>query len=313
MRVAIVGPGAVGSMIGGYLTLGGLEVVFVGRPGKRVENLQRDGLRIQGVRGSHTSPLRVVTDAKQAGEVDVAIVTVKAYDTAQAVRQHRVLFGERTTAISLQNGIGNAETLAEVLDPTQVMAATTTMGGYLDSAGVLHHAGEGETFIGDWQGGFSARLTRVAEAFTQAGVLFKPVDDVRSILFSKLAVNCGINPFTALLRLKNGALLDRPDLLVVCDAAVREVSAVAQAEGMALDADSLVARTREVMRLTAENHSSMYQDVTARRRTEIDAICGAVARLGERNGVPTPVNRTLAALVNALPGQADSALKGGVA
>lgn len=300
MRFAILGPGAIGSLIAGILVEGGKDVTLVARPGNRAETLKSDGLNVIGLgKDIHVRP-PVVTDAEEAGRMDVVFVTVKAYDTETAIRQHRALVGDDTLVVSLQNGVGNVEALGEVVGADRVLAGSVTAGAYLDEAGVLNYAGRGEILIGELGGGYSTRAEVIAEAMARAGLDAAASDDINKVLFTKLAINCAINPLTALIREKNGEVVRREALKALIKDSVAELAEVADAEGVILDASALTERAFEVAELTAENRSSMLKDVLSGRKTEIDAICGAVCRLGEKHGIATPVNETLARLVTAV-------------
>ncbi|HLN61659.1 MAG TPA: 2-dehydropantoate 2-reductase, partial [Symbiobacteriaceae bacterium] len=200
-----------------------------------------------------------------------------------------------------RTGLGNAEALAGVLGPDRVLAGTTAQGATLLGPGRVAHGGNGPTRIAPWTPGGAAALEveRVAALFNRAGLAASTAADARPLLWAKLAVNCAINPLTAILRVTNGQLLERPDARRLMEAAAREAGAVAAACGVRLREEP-VAQAIAVAGATAANRSSMLQDVERGRRTEIDAISGAVARLGAEHGVGAPVNATLAELVRAL-------------
>ncbi len=300
MRLAIVGPGAIGSLAGAYWTKAGLDVTLVARAGRTAERLSSHGVQLSSAAGDFTVHPRVITDAAEIETPDVVFITVKAYDTETALRQHRLLFGPETLVISLQNGMGNVEILQKELGRQRVLAASTINGAYIDEAGILHHVGVGGTNIGEWNGEMSGRLQRIVNVTQCGGFPVSASNSIREILFAKLAINCAINPLTALLRLPNGHVARQPELDALAELAVQEVVKVAQAEAIALDAAALVQKTRDVAELTKDNHSSMLKDVLHGRLTEIDAICGYVSRLGQTHQIATPINDSLMRLVSAL-------------
>jgi len=300
MRVAIIGPGAIGCTIGAYLVRGGLEVAFLERDELAAERLERSGIRVQGVRGEFHVPAPSTCDASRVGPVDLAIVCVKAFDTMQAMWQHAAVVGPTTIVTTFQNGLGNVETLAGIVGEGRVLGGSTTLGANLLAPGHVHHAGDGDTFVGELGGGVSGRAEHVAQALTAAGIATRAATDITVRMWAKLAINTGINALTAILRVRNGALARHPETLTLLESAVRETAAVAHVRGVTLDAETLVERTREVARRTGANISSMLSDVLAGRRTEIAEINGAVAMIGRDRGVPTPVNGLLAVLVCAV-------------
>jgi 2-dehydropantoate 2-reductase len=211
--------------------------------------------------------------------VQLVVVAVKAYDTAPAMRQHAAVVGPTTVVTTFQNGLGNVETIAGLVGETRVLGGTTALGANLLAPG-----------RGELRG----------DVLGAAGIAAVAVPNIGPRIWSKLAVNTGINALTAILRVRNGVLALHPETLALLESAVRETVAVARARGVDLDAESLVERTREVARRTAANVSSMLADVRARRRTEIAEINGAVAVAGRALGIPTPINELLAVLVCAV-------------
>jgi 2-dehydropantoate 2-reductase len=292
MRVGILGAGALGSLFAYYLS---------SRTSAEVWLLARspvpEGVTVDGV-GS--APVRVMV-GPPAEPVDLLIVMVKAYATAEAVRWAAGAVGHSTVALTLQNGLGNAEALAEALGPGRVLAGTTAQGATLLGPGLVRHGGAGPTHLAPWapDGPASALAPQVAALLNGAGLPADVAPDPRPLIWAKLAVNCGINALTALLRVPNGEVLNRHGACRLMEGAAREAGAVARAAGVVLTEDP-VERVRLVAGATAANRSSMLQDVERGRRTEVDAINGAVAERGRNLGVPTPINETLADLVRSL-------------
>ncbi|HWI63396.1 MAG TPA: 2-dehydropantoate 2-reductase [Symbiobacteriaceae bacterium] len=287
-RVGILGAGALGSLFAYYLS---------SRTSSEVWLLARSPVpETVTVDGEGSAAVRVT--AAPTEPVDLLLVMVKAYATADAIRWAAGAVGPETVALTLQNGLGNAEALAGFLGPDRVLAGTTAQGATLLAPGQVRHGGAGPTHLAPW-GGDSSRAAEVASLLNQAGLPTALEADPRPLLWSKLAINCGINALTALLRVPNGELLNRPGACRLMEAAAAEAGAVAAASGVMLPEDP-VERVRQVARATAANRSSMLQDVERGRRTEVDAINGEVAARGRQLGVPTPVNETLLQLVNSL-------------
>ena len=300
MRVAIVGPGAVGSMLGANLLRGGVDVVFMARDEARAAALRRTGLAVEGVRGAFEVRVNATADAACVGKINLVILCTKAYDTVAAMTQHAALVGPTTLVVTFQNGLGNVEALQGVVGEGQVLGGTTALGANLRGPGQVHHAGEGDTFVGEPSGGISGRAEHVAQALTEGGIETRAVPDISARIWSKLCINCGINALTAILRVRNGVLAQHPETLSLLAAAVRETVAVARARGVPLDPDPLVERAQEVARRTSANVSSMLADVLAGRRTEIAEINGAVAAQARERDIAAPVNELLAVLVCAI-------------
>jgi 2-dehydropantoate 2-reductase len=222
---------------------------------------------------------------------DLVLVVVKTWQTARAAPHLPALLKPDGAAITLQNGLGQREILGE-----RVCQGVTTLGATLLGPGRVRLGGLGPTHV--------AGPAWVAEVLGEAGFEAHAVDSdqMDSLVWGKLAVNCGINALTALLGVPNGELLTRPEVTVKMEQAATECAAVARAKHISLPYPDPAARVREVAQRTAANRSSMLQDVLRGAPTEIDAINGAVAREGQHLGVPTPINTALYSSVLALYG-----------
>jgi 2-dehydropantoate 2-reductase len=201
--------------------------------------------------------------------------------------------------VTLQNGLGNVEILQQVFGEERVLGGVTAEGATLLGPGKIKHAGQGDTIVGPGRDS-SGPVEKLVSAFNQAGFNSHSADHVNDLIWGKLIINVGINPLTAITRLKNGRLPDLPGTHMIMEEAVKEAVAVARAKGIDLPYPDPLARVIEVCHATAENVASMLQDVLNQRQTEIDAINGAIVREGKAMNIPTPVNLTLTSLVQAI-------------
>ncbi|WP_247003585.1 ketopantoate reductase family protein [Halosolutus gelatinilyticus] len=298
MDIVVFGAGSLGSLVGGLLAREH-DVTLVGRE-DHVRAVRADGLRIEGVRGriDRDGPERVNLRAIGDGthlDTELVVVTVKAFDAAAAART--LATGTFEAVLSLQNGMGNEETLASRLD-CPVLAGTASYGAILREPGVVERTGVGEIVLGPREGGRSSLADRVGEAFAGAGLETVVADDMPLRLWEKLAVNAGINAVTALTRIRNGAVLEA-DANELARSATRETARVARATGVTLSNRRALAAMEDVAAATAANESSMLQDVRAERRTEVDAINGYVVDRASARGLAVPTNRTLSMLLRA--------------
>ena len=300
MRVAVVGAGAMGCLYGGHLAEAGVDVSLVDVWREHVDAINAKGLHMTGVSGDRVVHIPATTDPETIGEVDLVLLFVKSYDTAQAVRDSGSLIGGDTCVLTLQNGLGNLEAITEVVGAGRALGGTTSHGSTLVGPGEIRHAGVGPTVIGALDRGSRSMAEKIAETFNDAGLQTRLSGDVRSDIWGKVLVNLGINALTALTGLRNGQLLDVPELRRLMRLAVEEGIRVAEADGVDLSIIDHVAHVYEVAEATGANRSSMLQDVDRGRRTGIDALNGTVVGLGEKLGVETPVNRALTALVKGL-------------
>ncbi|WP_281195595.1 ketopantoate reductase family protein [Halorubrum sp. F4] len=290
MEVLVYGAGALGSLVGGLLARAH-DVTLVGR-NPHMRRVHEEGLRIEGRIDACVRP-RALTDGRDRS-ADLALVTTKAYDTDAAARA--LATGEYDAVCSLQNGL-TEERLVAALEPP-VLAGTASYGARLLEPGRVRCTGIGEVVVGSLAGGGSALADRVARAFADAGIEAAAAVDMPRRRYEKLAVNAGINGPSALARVTNGETLEGPAGGIAREAA-REVARVAKPEGIELAEPAAVDALERVARDTAANRSSMCEDVTAGRRTEVDAIYGVVLERAARREVPVPTCRTLASVIRA--------------
>jgi 2-dehydropantoate 2-reductase len=290
MDIVVFGAGSLGSLLGGLLAREH-AVTLVGRA-PYMDAIRGDGLRITGAVEQTVYPAaRTETPAS----ADLAVVCVKAFDTPEAA--DALVDVDLDYCLSVQNGMGNEGQLADRLD-APVLAGTCTYGALTPTPGVVRCTGIGEVVLGAREGGHSAAAETVGAAFEGADIVTTVAEDMPRRLWEKLAVNAGINATTALARVDNGALLDG-DGNAVATTAGREVARVARAEGVDLSKAEAERAVERVAEATADNTSSMQQDVLAERRTEVDAIGGYVLERAAEHAIDVPVNETMTRLLRA--------------
>lgn len=306
-KVVIVGAGAMGGLFGGLLAERGLDVTLVDVWSEHVEAINRDGLRIVGVGGDRSIRVKATTEPAGIKEADVVLFQCKSFANNAAARSVRHLFGGGAVAISFQNGLGNEEALGSVLGPENVLGGLTAQAGLVEAPGVVRNSGDLPTYVGELQGGLSPRATAIAETFTRHGLPTIASPDIKRDKWKKLLGNVALGAISAVTDMRSFEIMAVPELQEIVLRAVDEAAAVAAAEGHQLD----VAEAREIlMKLvdttgggTGRAKSSMREDIIRGRRTEIDSIHAAVARLGRKHGVPTPTIDTMVALVKGLQSQ----------
>jgi 2-dehydropantoate 2-reductase len=292
--VIVAGTGALGTLLAARL--GAVTPVTVlGSWPAGLAALSKDGARLESGGDVLRSSVRATSDPDAVRGAWLAFVAVKAPFTARTAAALRGALAPDGVAVSLQNGLGNVEALAEALGERRVVAGAAEVGATLIGPGRVRAGGGSRILLADRAGsGEAAGLLR------RAGFDVSIVLDGRALLWEKLLVSASLLPVTALLGITNGEVLRRPSASALVGRAAREVAAVARAAGVALPAGDPGEAVRRVASATAENVSSMLQDVRRGVVTEIDALSGAVAREGLRLGVETPVNEALALAVSAL-------------
>lgn len=306
LRVVVAGAGAVGSVVGGLLAARGHDVLLVGRD-PHMAAIARDGLHVTGLFGDRTSRPGTALDLASADEpADVVLVSVKSHGTADVARVLAAWRNAAPLVVSLQNGLGNVETLADALGASRVLGARVIFGALVPAPGRAHVTVNARPVaIGPLRAdaALRARADRIAALLADAAIPAEALDSVEALLWEKALYNCGLNPLGALHGLTYGEVVASPELRPVLDAAIDEGFAVARACGIALPwPDAAGFRSyfhATLVPPTAAHRSSMRQDLEAGRRTEVDAIGGAIVRAGERTGIPTPVNARLVAAIHA--------------
>ncbi|MCO5177022.1 MAG: 2-dehydropantoate 2-reductase [Thermomicrobiales bacterium] len=302
MRIVVVGAGAMGGLIGTRLAVTGHNVTLYDTWDEHIAAIERSGMVITEYDDSILRyRIPATTTPPTLDGVDLILVFVKSYHTTQALRPFAGHLPQETFVLSLQNGLGNLDLIRAALPGHErVILGVTAHGAALLGPGRVRHTGKGATLIGDpaQPGNRRFDLTPISRALTRAGFETAVAENIHTAIWDKLIVNVAINALTALTGLRNGELLDDPDLQPVIAQLVTEAVNVMQAAGVPVGTHDHLAYARKVMRDTAMNRSSMLQDVRNGRRTEIDAINGAVTRLGTELGVSTPLNRLLTVLVH---------------
>lgn len=294
--ILIVGTGALACLFAARLAAQGVAVTMLGTWREGLAALRQHGVMLVQPDGSQQAyPVTVIDDPKDGEGAKYALVLVKAWQTERAAKQLAGCLAPDGLALTLQNGLGNYESLIEHLGEERVALGVTTTGATLLSSGRVRPGGEGVVSLGT-----HPRLEPLCESLEKAGFNIKVLDDVDTLIWSKLTINAAINPVTALLRAPNGQILDRPSARELSADLANEVAAVAAAQEIPLSFEDPAAAAEDVARRTAENNSSMFQDIQRGAPTEIDAICGAVVEYGKKFGIDTPANRAVWQLVRAV-------------
>ena len=308
MKIVIVGPGAMGCLFAAFLSKSltcfrqqaNEGIWFLDKNKERAAKIQQNGISIEGISGCWQSPVKATVETKEIGQADLIIICVKSYDTKEAVTQAKSLIGENTRVLTLQNGIGNIESINEIVGSEKVIGGVTNLGATSLEAGKVRHAGFGETVIGRIDGKIPVEMRSIRELFNKAGLQTRISRDIKGLLWSKLIINAGINALTAITRLNNGRLIEFEGTRRILREAVTEAIRVAKRKRIKLIYDDPLAKVEAVCEATATNVSSMLQDVLKKKRTEIDFINGVIVRQGQELGMPVPINSLLVDLVKTI-------------
>ena len=282
----LLGAGAIGCLYAGHLRSSGCDISLIMRKGKQPASLPiitEHG----GIRSEQHVP--VVTPNSHA-PISHLVITTKAYDVSEAVASIAHLLSEDSVVVLLVNGMGLAEQLAADWPHLNIFCGTTTEGAYCLAPQHIQHTGRGKTRIGK-QG--EKKPPPWFEKWSDAIDTCVWDSDIEAALWSKMAINCIINPLTALHNCANGELSQRPELITQVTTLCGEVSKITRAAGFTAIAAALPQLVAGVIAATANNRSSMLKDVENGRRTEIDYITGFLLRVADQHGIDAPHNRAL--------------------
>jgi 2-dehydropantoate 2-reductase len=301
MKIGIVGSGALGSVYGALLAAAGNELWMFDKWPEHVEAMRARGLRCEGASGDRTVRVHATTRAADAGPCELLIVATKVMDIEAAVTEAAPMIGPDTLVLAIQNGLGNVDRLRRVLGPENLLFGIAGgFGAELEGPGHVHHNGMEAVNLAELQGGVTARLEGVAEIWRQAGFTVNVYDDLRPVVWSKLVANVAFSAICTVTGMRVGQVRANPWAWGIVCACVEEAVAVAAAKGIELAYDDPVQWVSDFAGKIAGARPSMYQDVRAGRRSEIDSIQGGVVAEGETVGIPTPTCALMVRLVKAL-------------
>lgn len=300
MKIVIVGPGAMGCLLAAFLSKSKEEIWILDYKKERTAKIGQSGIILEGVPGNLQAKPKCSFNASDIGPANLVILCVKSYDTKKAILSAKALIEDNTSVLTLQNGIGNIEIIAEVVGNDKVIAGVTNLGVTLLDTGRAKLAGKGETVIGRLDGKMTAMMRSIREIFNKCGLETKISRDIKGLLWSKLIINVGINALTAITRLNNGRLMEFEGTRRIMREAVTEAIRVAKRKRIKLTSDDPLAKVEAVSEATAANTSSMLQDILHNKRTEIDFINGVIVRQAQELRIPVPVNQMLVDLVKTI-------------
>ena len=304
MKIVIIGPGALGCLLAASLTIKldrsnkkipALDLWLLDHLPDRAKKLSEQGLILEEGGQQKHCKIKATADPNAIGLADIIILCVKSLQVAAGLDLASQLIHEDTLLLTMQNGIGHLELLKDKQKPPSIVIGVTAQGANLIAPGHVRHAGDGLTRVGFLKSvsfSKSLLLAKMCNMLNYGGIETVIVDNIMDYVWSKLLINTGINALTAIHRYPNGKLLESADIKDRLTAAVSEGAAVARTLGINLIGDPL-AMTLAVCSKTAQNLSSMLQDVNNGRPTEIDSINGAIAAAGRKLDIPTPVNDAL--------------------
>lgn len=298
MKIAIVGPGAMGCLFAGLLGRSRTkhDIWLLDKYPERAKKINAGGIKIEGI-SNFSQPAKASADAKKIGPSELVIIFTKSYDTESVLAGIKPLLNENTNVLSLQNGLGNIEFISEIAGEDRTVGGTTAYGATLLGIGRVRHAGKGETIIGKPTRKIFGDLRQISSVLSEAGIPTRITKDINAVIWSKLIVNSSINALAAICQLPNGQLLKHEGTKELLRQVAIEATKVAKRKKAKLIYDDPLQKVEAVCKATSTNICSMLQDIINNKPTEIDFINGAIVRQGKGCGIKTPVNELLTQLV----------------
>lgn len=299
MKIAIIGPGAMGLLYGGYLSKNN-EVVLIGRNVDSMEQLNAKGITIEEKDGSvNNYKVTASCAANAVGVVDLAIVFVKTYTSVEALEAAKSIIGPQTILMTLQNGLGNEKALLKYTDAEHVIVGNTNQGSSRVDCTTIRHSGLGDTFLGVASGDVS-RFEHIREMFEQCGFPCIASNDVKQLIWNKLMINASSSVLSGILQVPQGYIANNPNAWNIACNLITEMCDVAVADGYSFDASEQIDRIKAHLEAAPDGLTSIYNDIKNGRLTEVSVINGAVADVAHMYGLSVPTHKTIINLVHAL-------------
>jgi len=297
MRIAIMGSGGLGGYFGARLSDGGADVHFIAR-GAHLQAMRIQGLRVEGPTTLHIPRVNATDDPSEIGAVDVVMLCVKLWDTDTALQQIRPLIGPGTTIISFQNGVLKDQYLRAAYDESQIMGGVGYVATTIDRPGVIRQTGPMQRMIfGEFDGSRSLRGESLLAACLAGGIKAELSDSILREIWQKYVFLVGLSGTTTTIRKPIGPIRENPQTRAFLLDVMREVVAVGRAHGVDLAEDYAEVRLQLADDVAYDMTSSMHHDLERGNPLEVRWLAGGVVELGLRKGVPTPLNRAIAAIL----------------
>jgi len=299
MKIAIAGSGAMGSRFGSMLHEAGNEVLLVDKWEEHIQTINNHGLTVISEEGKKTISIKALRPEETTEAVQLLIVFTKAMDTDAMLASCENLIGKGTLVLTLQNGLGNIETLEKYVPRDRVIAGVTTFGTELLGPGKIQALGSGSVQITQVDGKETKEIQQIAKIMNEAGMNAEVSADALISIWNKVAFNCVLNTLCTLMHDTVRAVGSYSQINKVIEDIVGEIILVAEKEGVRLDKEEITNMITEVFdpRMSGNHLPSMVQDMENGRKTEIDYLNGAIVRKGEQYGIPVPVNRMITHLI----------------
>lgn len=302
MKIVIIGAGAMGCLYGAYLSRKH-EVIMLDSFQPQVDSINNHGITVLEEDGTeqHFAGIKAYASGDYKEVADLIIVFVKSIYSEDALQTNKKLFGDHTLVMTLQNGAGNDRKIEKYVSKKNIIIGTSKHNSVNMGEGKVRHSGHGVTTIGS-NLQENKNLGKIKTVLEECGFDAEVTDDIQRIIWSKLFVNLSINTFTAITRSPIGSMIDNKYAWDFAEKMICEAVDVAEADGTHFSYMEVLNMVHHVCEDAGKGYSSMSQDVMNCRRTEIDAINGAIVQQAKLYNVPVPYNSLIVDLIHAIEG-----------
>lgn len=304
MKIAVIGPGAMGLLYGAKLSQCA-EVVLVGNNVEHVKEINDNGITLKrdGEETVYHVPAVLSGQIKEA--VDMVILFTKAYLTEEALEQNKAIIGPNTVLLTLQNGAGHEEILSKFAESKNILIGTTAQGSYRENAHTIVNSGLGDTAIGaisdDFTGtGESIGIEEIRNVFEKSDFPCKISDNIKQMVWNKLMINASSSVLSGVLSVNQGYVVENSNAWEICKDLIREICATAAGEGFMFDEKEQIERIANHLKNAPGGYTSIYADLKNGRKTEVDYISGAVVKAAERQRKTVPTQIMMVRMVHAM-------------
>ncbi|HOK91270.1 MAG TPA: 2-dehydropantoate 2-reductase [Spirochaetota bacterium] len=297
MKAGIIGAGSLGCIFSYIFYKSGLDFVVYEKDNETVQEIQAKGLTVSDINKEINIKIFTSSNVEILSSCDLIFLLVKSYSTEEAIKSIKPYLKDNSIIISLQNGIGNFETICNFIDKDQVVYGTTTIGASKKSPSHVIAGGYGYIKIGSPS---TTALNNVVSFLNKTTIELYSTENPSLAVWEKAIINAGINPIASVLNITNGEIIKIPFASSIQDSIVQEACTVAAKSGIEMDYNSMLATVKEVCQKTAKNKCSMLQDVLQKRKTEIDSINGFILKRAKKLGLAAPVNETMFNLIKSI-------------
>jgi len=296
--VTIIGNGALGLLFASFFAAKNIKIQIITKKESAAAQINKYGIFITDLSGNvinYRDNIYASTDYRRLKPSDIAVILTKAYSTKEAVQKNLNFLKNTKTVVTLQNGLGNVETLDRYLSENNIIAGTTSLGATALESNKTKYCGKGIVDIALFKNRKDAEcvLHELYELFEKIDVICNIHNNWKTVVWSKLYVNAIINPITALYKVKNGKILEMPELTKLAKQISDEILNILKAEEIDIQLKHPFEKILKICRITSDNYSSMLQDVLNHKQTEIEQITGEIIRIAHMAGIEAPINRMM--------------------